>query len=308
MKQKENLSKEVFFSKDWQPLQWEKEAKLPGHQKVIIVSAAPGATISKEQNPYLPITPEEIVSSHVDAYKAGASIAHVHVRNENGRPVFNPELFKRIILEIKEKCPDILIDASLSHPHSEDNVEARLEPLFRLGLPVELGTISAGTFHTIGRDIYVNREDYLKAAVTYLQERNVKPVITAYNVKQIERIKNWAIESGLVKRPLLNLSYGLYGEPASRDMLRFQLQYLPDECEWIAETAGRSWLPVTVEALLCGGHVRAGMEDSIYMYPHRNDLIKSSVEVVIKVRRIAEEMGREIATPKEARKILKIQK
>jgi 3-keto-5-aminohexanoate cleavage enzyme len=303
---KHNVSQEVFFSKAWQPFPWHKEAPFPKPQKLIIVSAAPGATISKEQNPHLPITPEEIVSSHVLAYKAGASIAHVHVRDESGRPVFNPELFKRIILEIKEKCPDILVDASLSHPHSDDSVEARLEPLFKLGLPVELGTISAGTFHTIGQDIYINRETYLKAAVTFLQERNVKPVITPYNIKQIEGIKTWAVDTGLVKRPLLNLSYGLYGEPATRDILRLHLTYLPEKCDWIAETAGRNWLPLTVEAILCGGHVRAGMEDSIYMYPHKNDLIKSSVEVVNKVRRIAEELGREIASPAETRKILKI--
>jgi 3-keto-5-aminohexanoate cleavage enzyme len=306
MKQKENVSKEVFFSKAWQPFPWHKEAPFPKPPKLIIVSATPGATISKEQNPHLPITPEAIVSNHVLAYKAGASIAHVHVRDESGRPFFNPELFKRIILEIKAKCPDMLVDASLSHPHSDDSVEARLEPFFKLGLPVELGTISAGTFHTIGQDIYVNRETYLKAAVTYLQERNVKPVITPYNIKQIEGIKKWAVETGLVKRPLLNLSYGLYGEPATRDIFRLHLTYLPEKCDWIVEAAGRNWLPLTVEAILCGGHVRAGMEDSIYMYPHKNDLIKSSVEVVNKVRRIAEELGRDIASPAETRKILKI--
>jgi 3-keto-5-aminohexanoate cleavage enzyme len=100
------------------------------------------------------------------------------------------------------------------------------------------------------------------------------------------------------------LSLGLFGEPARRDILQTWLKYLPAECDWIAETAGRNWLPTTVEAILSGGHVRAGMEDSVYMYPHKDDLIRSSEEVVVKVRRIAEELGREIATPDEARQIL----
>ena len=89
--------------------------------------------------------------------------------------------------------------------------------------------------------------------------------------------------------------------------LQTWLRYLPKECDWILETAGRNWLPTLVEGILNGGgHIRAGMEDSIYMYPHKDDLIKNSVEVVTKVRRIAEELGREIATPNEARKILRL--
>ncbi|MFQ6110686.1 MAG: 3-keto-5-aminohexanoate cleavage protein, partial [Nitrospinota bacterium] len=96
----------------------------------------------------------------------------------------------------------------------------------------------------------------------------------------------------------------LFGEPARRDILQSWLRYLPEECDWVAETAGRNWLPTAVEAILVGGHVRAGMEDGIYMYPHKDDLIKSSQEAVTKVVRIAEELGREIATPKEAREIL----
>lgn len=297
-------SGEVFSGK-WEPLKLHEEEKYPAPQKMIILTAAPGGTISKEQNPYLPITPQEIVKNHVEAVKAGASIVHIHVRNEKGIPVFDPELLKRIILEIKDNCPEVIIDQSLSYPHFEDTVEARLEPHFKMGLPIEIGTFSIGTFNTtVGRDIYINREEYLKAAVKYLQERKVRPCMAPYFIKHIVDLKRWAIDTGLVKRPFLNMSFGLYGEPARRELLRMQLRYLPEECDWIAETAGRNWLPVTVEAILCGGHVRAGMEDSVYMYPHKDDLIKSSAEAVSKTRRIAEELGREIATPDEARQIL----
>ena len=149
----------------WQPLDFLEEERWPTPEKLIILAAAPGATIAKEQNPHLPISPEEIVKSHVEAYKAGASMVHVHVRDEKGIPSADCELYKRVILEIKNKCPEIIIDCCFAFPFTED---------------------------------------------------------------------------------------------------------------------------------------------SIYMYPHKNDLIKSSAEVVTKVRRIAEELGREIATPKEARKILKL--
>ena len=288
----------------WQPLPWQEQKKFPVPSKLIILAAAPGGQISKKQNPYLPITPKEIVANHVKAYKAGASIVHVHVRDKNGIPTNDPELFKRIMLEIKAKCPDVIIDCSLSRPYLEDNVEARLEPIFKLNLPFEIGTISAGTFNIGGRFIYINRVEYLQACVKYLQERKVRPAITCYNFKQIEDLKKWAIESGITKRPYISLSLGLFGDPAQRDILQHWLQYLPKECDWIAETAGRNWLPVAAEAILSGGHTRAGMEDSIYMYPHKDDLIKSSAEAVSKVRQISEGLGREIATPKEAREIL----
>ncbi len=289
----------------WKPLNWMEDEKFPMPEKLIILTAAPGATIAKEQNPYLPITPEEIVKNHVGAYEAGASIFHVHVRDEKGHPTGDPEIFKRVILDIKDKCPDAIIDCSFAYPFSEDSIEARLEPICKLRLPIELGTMSAGTMNIVGQVIYINREDYLKAAVKYMQERKIRPTITLYNIKQIEEMKRWAIQTGLVKKPFLNLSLGLFGEPARSDILQIWLKYLPEACDWVAETAGRNWLPTTVEAILSGGHImRAGMEDGIYMYRHKDDLIKSSAEAVTKVRRIAEELGLEIATPNEAREIL----
>lgn len=296
---------EVQETAGWQPLHWTEEERLPAPPKLIILSAAPGATIAKEQNPHLPWTPKDIVENHVGAYKAGASMVHVHVRDENGAPSYDPELYKRVILEVKDRCPDIIIDCCFALPFEVDSLELRLEPLCELGLPIETGVISGGTFNVIGKTIYVNREDYLQRCVTYLQEHNIRPEITLYNVKQIVDMKRWAMDSGLVEKPLLNLSLGLFGDPAQRDVLQTWLKYVPPECDWIVETAGRNWLPVTVEGILTNqGHVRAGMEDGIYMYAHRDDLIKSSAEVVTKVRNIAEELGREIATPAEARQIL----
>ena len=260
--------------------------------------------VSKEQNPNLPVTPEDIIKSHVEAYKAGAAMVHVHVRDKLGIPTADPELYKRVILEIKNKCPDIIIDCCFAFPFKDDSVEARLEPICKMGLPIETGTISGGTLNVIGKHIYVNREQYLKDAAKYLQDNKIKPTITMYNVKQIEDMKRWAVKSGIVKRPFLNLSLGLFGDPARRDVLQTWLKYIPEDCDWIAETAGRNWLPTTVEAILTGGHTRVGMEDGIYLYPHKDDLFKSCAEVVTKIRRIAEELGRETATPAEARKIL----
>ena len=301
--------KNSLVSSTFRPIKFHEEPIFPNPQKLIILSAAPGSQISKEQNPNLPTTPEEIVKNHVDAYKAGASMVHVHVRDEKGNPTGDPELYKRVILDIKDKCPDVIIDCCFAHPLEIDTVEARLEPLMKLNLPIETGVLSAGSINVVGKNVYINREEYLIKAVQYIQECNIRPIITVYNVKNIVDMKRWAMDSGLVKRPFLNLSLGLMGDPAQRDILDFWFKYLPgpNDCDCIVETAGRNWLPVTVEAILSQrGHVRAGMEDGIYMYGHKNDLIKSSAEVVTKVRTIAEQVGREIATAKEARQILNL--
>jgi len=292
----------------WQPLNWFEEERFPAPQKLIILNAVPGAMVGKEQNPNLPVTPKDIIESHVGAIKAGAAMVHVHVRDDNGIPAFNLELYKRVILEIKEKCPEVIVDCCFAFPFTDDSVEARLEPICNMRLPIETGTISAGTLNVSGQSIYINREAYLRKAAKYLLENNIRPTITVYNVKQIEDMKRWAVKSGIVKRPFLNLSLGLFGDPARRDVLQTWLRYIPQECDWIAETAGRNWLPVTVDAILSGGHTRVGMEDGIYLYPHKDDLFKSCADVVVKVKRIAEEIGRQIATPKEAREILGLRK
>jgi 3-keto-5-aminohexanoate cleavage enzyme len=136
--------------------------------------------ISKKQNPNLPTTPREIIKDHIEAYKAGAAMVHIHVRDENALSTDSPDLYKCIILELKGKCPDIIIDCCFAYPFADDKVEVCLDPLCKLGLPIETGVISGGTLNVIGGNIYVTREGYLKKAVKYLQVHNIRRVITLY--------------------------------------------------------------------------------------------------------------------------------
>jgi len=210
------------------------------------------------------------------------------------------ELRKLLVKQLSKKGHDITIEKLSELMAPIENIYALADHsralTFMFGDGVVPSNVKAG---------YIARL-ILRRTLRIIDEMGVPLDLTELVDKQIEDMKRWAVESGIVKRPYLNLSLGLFGDPARRDVLRTWLRYLPDECDWIAETAGRNWLPTTVEAVLSGGHLRAGMEDSIYMYPHRDDFIKSSAEVVAKVRRIVEELGYEIATPKEAREILRL--
>lgn len=289
----------------WEPLPFEEEERYPEPEKLIIVTAAPGATISKKQNPYLPCTPEEIAKNHIEAVKAGASVVHIHVRDKNCVPCADVSLYRRVIELVKAECPDVIIDICASIPLDRDTLDARLKPLFENGLQVELATMSTATLNVLHERVFFNRETWVKAAVKYLMEKGIKPILTVYNLRSIEDVKKWVIKSGLVgDPPIFNISLGLFGDPARRETLRSFVQNLPSNSKWICESAGRNWLPVAVEAILLGGHVRAGMEDGIYMYPHKDDLIRSSAEAVSKVVKIAKELGRDVATPVEARRML----
>jgi len=290
--------------KAWQPLPFEEEERFSEPEKLIILAAGPGGMISKKQNPNLPCSVEEIAKYHIEAYNAGASIVHIHTRDEDCLPSSDPALYRKIVGLIKSECPDVIIDFCFAHPLEEDTVEARIKPLCEMGLPVEIGTMSAGSMNISGTVVYINREAYIKASVKYLVEKGIKPAITIYNLKQMADVEKCIVKPGLVDKPFFNLSLGLFGEPARRENLRSFVQNLPPNANWVCESAGRNWLPVAVEAIMLGGHVRAGMEDGIYMYPHRDDLIKSSAEAVGKIVKIAKELGREIAKPQEARKIL----
>jgi 3-keto-5-aminohexanoate cleavage enzyme len=293
--------------RSWSPLDWEGEERFPEPRKLIIVAAAPGGMVSKEQNPHLPCTPEEIARYHIEAYRAGAQIVHIHARGERCIPSSKVETYREIISRVKDECPDVIIDACLAHPLEEDTVEARLKPLCEAGLPIDIATYSVGSHNVAykqGSTVYINRGEYTLQALNYLLGKGIKPLLVVYNHKTLEWVKRNIVKPKLVDRVFLNLSLGLFGEPADIDILRGLVRALPPDCDWVLESAGRNWLPLAVEALLLGGNVRAGMEDGIYMYPHRDDLIKSSAEAVGKIVRIAKELGREVATPKEARRML----
>lgn len=284
---------------------WHEEPKEPPPKKLIILTAAPGNSISKAHNPNIPCTPEEIARHAAEAYKAGASMYHVHVRDENCVPTRDLKVYAKVVRAIKERCPDMIIDLCMALPMVDDRVEARLKPLCELGLPIEIGTFSMGSMN-VGRGlVYISREEYLREAAKYLQSKGIKPCMTVYNRRMIDDVKDWIINSGTLKqRPYFNMSIGNQSEPARFGVLRSMVECLPPNSDWICESMGRKWLQPAVEAILLGGHVRAGMEDGIYMYPHKDDLIKSCAEAVGKIVRIAGELGREVATPDEAREIL----
>lgn len=268
-------------------------------EKLIITAALTGAEITKEIQPNLPVTPDEIANAAHECYCARASIVHIHARDEEGKPTQSYEVYKEIKEKIEEKC-NVIIQPSTGGAVWHTS-EERLQPV---ELKPEMATLSCGTCN-FGNDIFVNKEGVIEKFAKRMQELGVKPEIEVFERGMIENAKR-LVKKGLIEPPLhFDFVLGVPGAcPASVDDLLFMVNAIPADSTWTVAGIGRHELPLAVMAIIMGGHVRVGFEDNIFY--KRGELAKSNAQLVERIVRIAKEIGREVATPEEARKILSI--
>lgn len=265
---------------------------------VIITCAITGAETTKEKQPALPITPEEQAIAAEECVKAGASIIHLHVRENDGTPSQRPERFKEAIDAIKAKVPQVIIQISSGGAVGE-SIENRAKPL---ALKPEMASLNLGTLN-FGDDIFINHPKDIEGLAKKMQEYGVMPELEVYEAGMVESAARLA-KKGLIKEPfhfqfVLGVPGGMSGEPQN---LMHMISLLPKGAHWGVAGVGRYQLPLAVQALVLGGNVRVGFEDNIFY--SKGVLAKSNAELVARVSRIAKEVGREVATPKKAREML----
>jgi len=270
--------------------------------KLIITLAPTGMIPTKKETPHVPITPEEIAEDTYQAYKLGVSIVHVHARDEAGQPTFKKEVFEKIFTEIKRKCPDILICATTSgrvHPQVEHRSEV-------LDLYPEMASLTLGSLNFVQHPS-VNSMETIKKLATIMKERNILPELEIFEPGFVNTAR-YLTKKNYLKKPLhFSLLLGSLGSiPAGISDLSYLIQSLPSESNWSATGIGRFQTQINVAAILMGGHVRVGVEDSIY-YNYPKEELATNASLVERIVRIAKELNREIATPKETREILGIQ-
>ncbi len=268
-------------------------------EKLIITAAICGAEVTKEHNPNVPYTVEEIANEAYEAYKEGASIIHLHVREDDGTPTQSKDRFKLCIDAIKEKCPDVIIQPSTGGAAWMTN-EERLQPV---ELFPEMATLDCGTLNFGGDEVFTNTENTIKAFGEEMIKKNIKPELECFDKSMIEMAVRLQ-KKGFIKEPMhfsfvMGVNGGIGGE--LRDFI-FMRDSLPYGSTYSVAGIGRYEFPLATAAIISGGHVRVGYEDNIYL--SKGVLAKSNGELVAKVVRIAKELGREIATPAEARVIL----
>jgi 3-keto-5-aminohexanoate cleavage enzyme len=270
-------------------------------EKLIIQLAPTGMVPTKKDTPYVPITPREIARDIYKAYKLGVSVVHIHARDEEGRPTYKKEIYEDIFSLVKEKCPDIIICASTS-----GRVFSRLDQRTQvLDLGPDMASLTVGSLN-FPADTSVNSIETIKELATRMARRGIKPELEIFEAGFINTAKYLA-GKGYFKPPLhFNLLLGSLGSiPADMRDHVYLVESIPRGDTWSATGIGRFQARINVAAILMGGHVRVGIEDSIY-YDHKNRELATNERLVKRIVKITKELGREIATPAEARKILRL--
>lgn len=270
--------------------------------KLIITAAVCGAEVTKEDTPNLPVTPEELAQEAWNCEQAGASIIHLHVRDENGNATQSEEVFRTVVEKIRAKGCKAIIQPSTGGAVGM-TAEERMQPL---NLKPEMATLSTGSVN-FGNDVFLNTPEYIEIFAKRMQEFGVKPEIEVFEVGMINNALR-LVKKGLVEAPLhFDFVMGVPGGiPGEVDDLLHLVRKIPAGSTWTVAGIGRFELPLAVMAILMGGNVRVGFEDNIYY--SKGVLAESNAQLVERIVRIAKEMGREIATPAEAREILNLKK
>ena len=268
-------------------------------EKLIITAAICGAEVTKEHNPAVPYTVAEIAREAKSAYDAGASVIHLHVRYDDGTPTQDKERFQVCVAAILKDCPDVIIQPSTGGAVGMSDAE-RLQSTEITPTP-EFATLDCGTVNFGGDEIFVNTDNTIFNFAKIMKERGIKPELECFDKGMID-IALKADKKGLLVHPLhFDFVLGVQMSATLRD-LAFCVGSIPPGSTWAAAGIGRSEFPIAAGTIIMGGHVRVGFEDNLYI--EKGVLAKSNGELVEKVVKIAKLLGREIATPDEARRIM----
>ncbi|MDO5301150.1 MAG: 3-keto-5-aminohexanoate cleavage protein [Tissierellia bacterium] len=270
-------------------------------EKLIITAAICGAEVTKEQNPMVPYTVEEIVREAKSAYDAGASIIHLHVREDDGTPTQSKARFEECIDAIRKVCPDAIIQPSTGGAVGMSDME-RLEVT---ELHPEMATLDCGSCNFGGDEVFLNSDTTIRNFGRIMQERGVKPEVEVFDKGMVDLAKGY-IKEGVITQPThFDFVMGVQLAATVPD-LAYIAGSVPEGSTWTVAGVGKNQFPMATAGILMGGHVRVGFEDNLYI--EKGKLAESNGQLVEKVVTIAKLLGREIATPAEAREILSLPK
>lgn len=287
--------------------------------KTIITCAITGAMTTREQTPYLPVTPEEIANSSLEAARAGAAVVHIHVRDpETSKPSMKIEHYREVVDRIKDQNTDLIINlttgAGATGPASV--IMGQPHPAFKppevrvahiLELKPDICSLDLNTMNRGPNNITVNTIASSRAMAKLVRDAGVKPELEIFDSGDMH-IAKMLIEEGLIEDPpLWQIATGVkWGWDSSMETLEYAYRLLPQNANWYAFGIGAMQMPFVALSTIKGGHCRVGLEDNIYM--SKGVLAKSNAELVERAAKIIELTGNSIATSVEAREILRLKR
>ena len=272
--------------------------------KRIITVATTGAWPTKENTPNVPIEPEEIAEEVYNCWKAGAAVAHIHCRNDEGRAAMEFPKFQKTVelIRAREDC-DIVINLTTSGGVGLKE-EDRIKPFYEL--KPDMASYDCGTMNWLHTSVFENHPAFLEKVGLLMQEVNVKPEIEAFDPGMIYNAAYY-LKKGILKAPAhFQFCMGCAGGIAATTKNLVFMKDVMDEVApgstWSAFGVGHGAMEIMYAAVAMGGHIRVGMEDNV-LYK-KGVLAESNMQFVERAKRVIEEFTCEVATPAEARRIL----
>jgi uncharacterized protein (DUF849 family) len=286
-------------------------------RKVMISCAVTGSADTPGRNPAVPVTPQQIAQSAVDAAKAGAAIVHIHVRDpKTTRPSMDKALYGEVVERIRASGVDVLINLTTGPgarfmPGDDDPLQpgpaTNMKPPARrvehvMELRPDICSLDMGSMN-MGGYVFVNTQSHLEAMAVAIRDAGVIPELEVFEAGHLLLAKRM-IETGHIKPPgMFQICLGIaWGQPATPEAMHYMRSMLPPASPWFAFGISLYQFPMVAQAVLLGGHVRVGLEDNIYL--GKGQLAPSNAALVEKAAAIIEILGDHVATPAEARKML----
>jgi 3-keto-5-aminohexanoate cleavage enzyme len=273
---------------------------MPATSPVIITVAITGSVPRKKDNPAVPVTPDEQIESTHQAYEAGASLVHVHVRDADESPSSDPALFARVQEGIRAHCPGMIVQFSTGGRGRDQAARGAM-----LHLKPDMASLATGSVN-FPTSIYENPPDFIEGLAQTMLDYDVKPEIEIFDLAMLYNAAN-LVRKGLLRNPphvqfVLGIPNALPARREVFDFLRSELAAVLPGATWVAAGVARHQWEVNQWCLEAGGHCRTGLEDNTRF--DRTRLASGNAELVGRIASVCGEYGRHVATPAEARSIL----
>lgn len=289
------------------------------NRKVIITCAVTGAGDTVAKHPGVPVTPRQIAEAAIEAAKAGATVAHIHVRDpETGKASRDPALYREVVERVRASGTDVVLnltsgmggdlyvgpdEAPTRFGADSDLVGADERLVHVRELLPEICTLDCGSLNFgDGSLVYVSTPDILRRQAAAVQALGVKPELEVFDTGHLWFARQMLAEGLLDAPPLFQLCLGIpWGAPADPTVMLAMRDLLPPDAVWAGFAIGRMQMPMVAQAVLLGGHVRVGLEDNLYL---DRGVLASNGQLVERARTIVEALGARVMTPAEARTAL----
>lgn len=283
--------------------------------EAFVIKVAPvGAFIMKEDNPNQKYATEELRKEIVQSLEAGACAFHTHVRDKQGGHTLDAKLYHEVIDPIKEKYGKNVIVCGC--PEGGATLAASLRPVLEFKDILEIAPVTVSAVNLAGEYSRCTTADIIRPSVEFIQDTGCKPEIVLHNLGDISMVKRWLVDTGVLKKPYYfrlavgNPGWGYIEDPYTMlecvSYMTRELRKIAPDCAIMLDMAGRAGLflvPLAIVLGLIGA--RVGMEDSIYMYPHKDEMIRDNASLVRHTVAIVEALGRKVGTADDYRRFLR---